>query len=60
MTIQLISVKEAADALKIKESTFRTWLQRGEIPKEIIFSIGKNIRVRTKKFEDWVNGNECI
>ena len=59
-TMQLISTKEAANLLQAKESTVRTWINRGLIPPELIFRIGNTVRIRLDKFNKWVNGDECI
>ncbi len=58
--MQLISIKEAANLLQTKESTVRTWINRGQIPSELIFRIGNTVRIRLDKFDRWVSGDECI
>ncbi len=58
--MQLISIKETANLLQTKESTVRTWINRGQIPPELIFRIGNTVRIRLEKFDKWVNGDECI
>lgn len=58
--MQLLSIKEVADKLCTKESTVRTWINRGQIPPCLIFRIGNTVRVREEKFNKWINGDECI
>lgn len=58
--MKLISVKEAADLLCAKESTFRTWINRKKIPPELVFRIGRTVRIRLDKFNKWVEGDECL
>lgn len=58
--MELLSIKETADLLKTKESTIRTWINRGQIPPELVFRIGNTVRIRLEKFNKWVNGDECI
>ena len=57
--MKLLSIREVADKLATKESTVRTWINRGQIPEEIVFRIGNTVRIREEKFNRWVNG-ECI
>jgi excisionase family DNA binding protein len=57
--MKLLSIREVADRLSTKESTVRTWINRGQIPEEIVFRIGNTVRIREEKFNRWVNG-ECI
>ena len=58
--MQLISIKEAANLLQTKESTVRTWINRGQIPPELVFRIGNTVRIRLDKFDKWVSGDECL
>ena len=58
--MQLISIKETANLLQTKESTVRTWINRGQIPPELVFRIGNTVRIRLDKFDKWVSGDECI
>ena len=57
--MQLLSIKETAERLSTKESTVRTWINRGQIPETIVFRIGNTVRIREEKFNRWING-ECI
>lgn len=52
--MELLSIKDTASILGVKESTFRTWLNRGQIPDNIIFRIGNTVRIIKPKFENWV------
>ena len=58
--MQLISIKETANLLQTKESTVRTWINRGQIPPELVFRIGNTVRIRLDKFDKWVSGDECL
>ena len=60
MTSKLLSIKEVAELLQAKESTVRTWINRGQIPPSLIFKIGGAVRIREEKFNNWVNGDECL
>ena len=54
--MELLSVKDAASILSVKESTFRTWINRKQIPDCVIFRIGNTVRIIKSKFENWING----
>lgn len=58
--MKLLSTKEVAELLQSKESTVRTWIRRGQIPASLIFRIGATVRIREDKFNNWINGDECI
>lgn len=60
MNSGLLSIKEVAELLQSKESTVRTWIKRGQIPSHLIFKIGATVRIREEKFNNWINGNECL
>lgn len=60
MQNKLLSIKEAADFLKTKESTVRTWIRRGQIPSELVFRCGNAVRIRCERLEKWVNGDERL
>lgn len=56
--MELLSIKDTANILGVKESTVRTWLNRGQIPVDVIFRIGNTVRIIKPKFENWVtNGS---
>lgn len=52
--MELLSIKDASSILGVKESTFRTWITRKQIPVEVIFRIGNTVRIIKPKFENWV------
>ena len=52
--MELLSIKESADLIRVKERTFRTWVNRGQIPDEVVFRIGNTVRIKKAKFENWV------
>ena len=52
--MELLSIKESAELIRVKESTFRTWINRGQIPDYVVFRIGNTVRIRKAKFEDWI------
>lgn len=52
--MELLSIKETAELLGVKESTVRTWINRKQIPIELIFRIGNTVRIIKPKFENWV------
>lgn len=52
--MELLLIKDAAEYLNAKESTVRTWINRGQIPSEVIFRIGNTVRIKKDKFEKWI------
>lgn len=52
--MELLSIKDAASVLCVKESTFRTWINRKQIPDSVIFRIGNTVRIIKSKFFNWV------
>lgn len=52
--MELLSIRDAASILSVKESTFRTWINRKQIPDNVIFRIGNTVRIIKPKFENWV------
>ena len=60
MTSKLLSIKEVADLLQTKDSTVRTWINRGKIPPSLIFKIGSLVRIREEKFNKWINDDEYL
>ena len=52
--MDLLSIKESADLMRVKESTFRTWINRKQIPESLVFRIGNTVRIIKPKFENWV------
>ena len=56
--MELLLIKDAASILGVKESTFRTWINRKQIPDSCIFRIGNTVRIKKTKFSNWVeNGS---
>ena len=56
--MELLSIKESAEILSVKESTFRTWINRKQIPDSVVFRIGNTVRIIKPKFESWIeNGS---
>ena len=52
--MELLLIKDAAAFLNAKESTVRTWINRGQIPSEVIFRIGNTVIIKKDKFEKWI------
>lgn len=53
--MELLLIKDAAQLLQVKESTFRTWVNRGQIPTSVVFRCGNTVRIRKDKFIEWIN-----
>ena len=51
----LVTLKEAAKALKVEERTLRTWKSRGEIPEDCFFKIGSRVFLRKDKFKTYID-----
>lgn len=54
----LLSIKEFSGKLKKPESTIRTWIRRGDIPKDIIKKIGSTVFIREERFNEWVEKDD--
>lgn len=54
----LLSIKEFSVKLKKPESTIRTWIRRGDIPKKIIKKIGSTIFIIEERFNEWVEKDD--
>lgn len=54
----LITVDEAARIFKVKSSTFRTWINRKQLPENIFKKVGCTIRIKTKQFDEFINSSE--
>ena len=52
--MELLSIRESADLIRVKESTFRTWINRKQIPDSVVFRIGNTVRIIKPKFENWI------
>lgn len=55
-TMNLMTLKEVAEELRIPEATLRYWRQRGDGPHG--FRIGGRVVFRRAAVEDWVAGCE--
>lgn len=51
----LITIAEAAEKLKVAESTLRTWKRRKEIPEECFKTIGTRVYIRKEKFKNFID-----
>ena len=51
----LITIAEAAEKLKVAESTLRTWKRRKEIPEECFKTIGTRVYIRKEKFKSFID-----
>lgn len=51
----LVTLKEAAKALKVEESTLRTWKNRNVIPEECFLKLGTKVYLRRDKFKTFID-----
>ena len=51
----LLTVKELAEKLRVKEQTCRTYIKRKMIPEDVIFKIGTTIRFKSDAVDKWLN-----
>ena len=65
--MELLTIKEASEILKAKESTVRTWINRGVIPERILVTIGTSRRFVLSKLNEWLESlttgtikDECV
>lgn len=58
--MKLLTVKEVSEILNTKESTVRTWVLRGIIPKNVQIRLGGTLRFNEDKLVKWLDGNECV
>ena len=65
--MELLTIKEASEKLKAKESTVRTWINRGVIPERILVTIGTSRRFVQSRLNEWLeslttgtNTDECV
>lgn len=54
--MELLEIKDVLPILKCNENTFRTWMQRKQLPENLIIEIGHTKRIRKNVLEKWVNG----
>ena len=52
---RLLSVEEVADLLGVRKSTIYAWVSEGYIPH---CKVGKFLKFREKKIEEWIERNE--
>lgn len=57
---KLITIKDFANELNKPENTIRTWRNRGDIPRELFFEIGKTVFIKLDMFNSWVKNNGVI
>ena len=50
----LITINQAAEKLSVNSRTFRTWINRGAIPQEVILKIGSRLWIKVTKFEEFL------
>ena len=66
MKMKLLTIKEASEILKAKESTIRTWVNRKIIPETTYIKIGSSLRFIESNLEEWITNlfreqkNECV
>lgn len=54
----LLSIKEFSERLKKPESTVRTWIRRGDIPRTIVKKIGSTVFINEQRFNEWVEKDD--
>lgn len=52
---ELMTVQEAAALYRVKVSTFRTWINRKQIPESVYKKIGETIRIKKPQFLEFIN-----
>ena len=50
--MELMTLKEVADAARVSESTVRRWVRSSELP---AYRLGRQLRVRPEEFESFLN-----
>ena len=53
---RLWTVKEASEWLAVTEQALRSMLKRREVPREIVFKLGRRVRFRPDLLREWVLG----
>lgn len=56
MENKLIDITEAAKYMSVKPTTFRKWVQRNQLPQELIVRIGNTIRIRSNVLNKIITG----
>lgn len=54
--MELLEIKDVLPILKCNANTFRTWINRKQLPDGLILEIGNTKRIRKNVLEKWVNG----
>ena len=54
--MELLEISEVLPILKCNENTFRSWMQRGKLPKGLVLEIGNTKRIRKAILEKWLVG----
>lgn len=54
--MELLEIKDVLPILKCNVHTFRSWMQRGQLPEGLVLEIGTTKRIRKNVLEKWVNG----
>lgn len=57
---KLLTTKDVGEILSTKESTVRTWVRRGIIPKSVQIKLGSSLRFNKDKLLEWIADNECV
>ena len=50
----LLTISEAAEKLKVAESTLRTWKRRGDIPSNCFLKLGTKIYLHKIRFKNYI------
>lgn len=54
--MELLEINDVLPILKCNANTFRSWMQRGKLPKGLVLEIGNTKRIRKAILEKWING----
>ena len=54
--MELLEINDVLPILKCNEQTFRSWLDRGNLPKDLVLRIGRTIRIRKAILDKWLCG----
>ena len=54
--MELLEIKDVLPILKCNENTFRTWINRNQLPDKLVISIGNTKRIRKSVLDKWLNG----
>ena len=61
--MELLTFEEVADMFKVEENTIKSWIQRGQLPREVLWKLpgsknGTTIIIKSK-LEEWKQ-NGCL